>query len=492
MSQDVLDEFVDASEMAQAVANRSVSPVDLVEATFDRIDRYNDALNVVVFADPEGARERARQAEQAVIAKDPLGPLHGVPTLMKDLFDFYPGWPTTFGGIPVFKDNRTEMMCGFADRMTRAGANIVGKTNSPIHGFRGTCDNPLFGPTRNPFNLDLNAGGSSGSVAAVAAGIVPFAEGSDAGGSIRIPAAWSGTVGLKATFGLFPMMVRPNGFTAMMPFIAEGTLTRTVADAALTASVMAEYNPRDPLSMPAMIDWSLDALPNPKDIRIGYCPDFAGIPVEPQILVSIEAALNKAADAGMTIETVSVPMPAHHLELSDAWCRLLANHDFFDGVKAAGIDLLKDYRDDFPPEYLRWLDADETRTTRDVARDQMLRTGVLDAIEDAIDPYDAIITPTTGCMPVPNTDDGNTLGPSSINGEPVDNLLGWAHTYPLNMSGHPGVSIPSGLSNDGIPIGMQIIGRRFADGDILRIAARFEQINPWANFYTSLDPRLTA
>ena len=243
--------YTSATELARRVRSGEVSAAELVEATIERIEQRNPDLNAVVYKGYDDARRAASAADDAVRAGDPLGPLHGVPTLMKDLFDFKPGWKSTFGGIPTLADQVIDAYCVFAERVEAAGAIIVGKTNSPVMGMRGTCDNPLFGPSRNPFDTSKNTGGSSGgSAAAVADGFVPFAEGSDAGGSIRIPAAWCGVYGFKPSWGRVPVPVRPNAFAGTDPFVAEGPITRTVEDAALVLSALAGYDSRDPYALP--------------------------------------------------------------------------------------------------------------------------------------------------------------------------------------------------------------------------------------------------
>ena len=173
-----------------------------------------------------------------------------MPSAIKDLFDFKPGWPFTFGGVRAMSDCVARWHCVFAERIEKAGAILLGKTNSPTMGLRGTCDNYLFGPTRNPFDVRKNSGGSSGgSAAAVADGLVPFAEGTDAGGSIRIPAAWCNVVGFKASFGRVPVVMRPNAFAGDTPFVFEGPISRSVEDAALALTALAGYDPRDPFSI---------------------------------------------------------------------------------------------------------------------------------------------------------------------------------------------------------------------------------------------------
>ena len=242
--------WMSATEMAAQVRSKAVSPVELVDQTIALIEARNPSLNAFVHCGFDDARKAAKRAEDQVMKGEPIGPLHGVPTALKDLFAFKPGWPSTFGGIRAFKNATTNLSCSFAERIEAAGAIIMGMTNSPIMGFRGTCDNYLFGPTGTPFDPSRNSGGSSGgSAAAVADGMLPFAEGTDGGGSIRIPAAWCGTYGYKASFGRIPVVARPNAFGGTRPFIFEGPITRTVEDAALALNALAGYHPGDPYSL---------------------------------------------------------------------------------------------------------------------------------------------------------------------------------------------------------------------------------------------------
>ena len=207
-----------ATDLAQLIRDREVSPVELTDQVIERIEERNPSLNAFVFKGYDDARRAAADAERAVVSGAELGPLHGLPTALKDLFDFKPGWKATFGGLPVLADNVIDAYCVFAERVEKAGAIIVGKTNSPVMGFRGACDNYLFGPTRNPFDTSKNSGGSSGgSAAAVADGLLPFAEGSDGGGSIRIPAAWCGIYGFKPSWGRVPVVLRPDAFAGNQP-----------------------------------------------------------------------------------------------------------------------------------------------------------------------------------------------------------------------------------------------------------------------------------
>jgi amidase len=249
--------YLDLEEIVFRIRRRELSPVDVVDAFISRIEARNPSLNAFVYRGFDEARAKARDAESALMDGQPLKPLHGVPVAMKDLFDFKPGWISTFGGIRAMRNNTVNFYCAFAERIEQAGAIILGKTNSPIMGFRGTCDNYLFGPTRNPFNMKKNTGGSSGgSAAAVADGLLPLAEGTDGGGSIRIPASWCNVYGYKASFGRVPCLIRPNAFGADTPFIFEGPITRTVQDAAIALDALSGYHSGDPYSLDEATNFS--------------------------------------------------------------------------------------------------------------------------------------------------------------------------------------------------------------------------------------------
>lgn len=485
-------ESMTATQMARSVRDGEVSPVELVEACVDRIEQRNPSLNAFVYKGFDEARERARAAEAAVTNGGELGPLHGVPTAIKDLFDFKPGWPATFGGIRALRDFTLDARCAYAERVEDAGAIIMGKTNSPVMGFRGTCDNYLFGPSRNPFDTVKNTGGSSGgSAAAVADGLVPIAEGTDGGGSIRIPASWCGVYGYKASFGRVPFLARPNAFGGTDPFLFEGTLTRTVEDAALGMTALAGYHPGDPLSLDADVDF-LGALRLPVEgMRIGYTADYDVFPIDARVASVVGSAVAAFEQAGAHVEEISLGITRDQRELSDLWCRLIMpiNIQTFEAFKEGGLDVLGDHPDDLPPEYRRWLDVGYSMSALEFVRDQEMRTEVYDAIQGVFADYDLVVGPTLACLPVDNADDGNTVGPTEINGVEVDPLIGWCPTYLFNYTGHPAASIPAGMSDDGLPVGMQIIGRRYADIDVLAASATFEQLRPWADTYARLSAR---
>ena len=483
--------YVSAADLAERIRRKEISAVELMTATIQRIKKRNPSLNAFVFTDFDQAMERAKAADEAVASGATLGPLHGVPTAMKDLFDFKPGWPSTFGGIRALRNQVIDAYCPYAERMERAGAILVGKTNSPIMGLRGIADNYLFGPTHNPFDLSRNPGGSSGgSAAAVADGLVPIAEGTDAGGSIRIPAAWCNVYGYRASWGRVAFTGRPNAFAGLTPFVFEGTLTRTVEDAAIGLQILAGPDSRDPFSLSSTPDFRAGLAQSLKGRKVAYSPDFDVFPIESAVADVVGEAVRGFVDAGATVETVKVGIKRSQKELSDLWNRMIMplNISGLEGLKAGGIDLMKDHPDDLPPEYRHWIEIGYGLSAMDVWNDMVMRTEVYDAIESVLQRYDFLVSPTLACLPVKNANDGNTLGPTQINGEKVDPLIGWCLTYLTNFSGHPSASIPAGLSG-GLPVGMHIAGRREADVDVLAASAAFERVRPWADAYRICQER---
>lgn len=472
------------TDLARLIATRELSPVEVLEDTLRTIDRWNPSINAFVFLDPDGAREAAKEAERQVMSGESLGLLHGIPSALKDLFDFNPGWPSTFGGIRALRDHRTQLQCVYAERMKASGAILVGKTNSPVMGFRGTCDNPLFGPTSTPFDLTRNSGGSSGgSASAVASGLLGIAEGTDGGGSIRIPAAWCNVVGFKPSFGRVPFVSRPNGFSGTNPFLFEGAITRSVADAALGLQALCGPDPRDPFSSRDDVDFLKPLGRSIRGLRVAYSPDLGVYPVDHEVAEVVASAVRAFEDAGAHVDESPVCLPYDQHALSDLWCRLIGTPDPLVALKAEGIDLLGEHRSDLPEEYLRWVEGAFDRTILEVSSDQEIRTAVFDAIQAVFETADILVTPTLGCLPVPNATDGNTLGPTQINGVDVDPCIGWCLTYVFNFTGHPAVSVPAGLSSGGLPVGLQIVGRMGDDATVIAAASAFEHARPWSEHF---------
>lgn len=475
-----------AVELAGAYADGQLSPVEVMDETLRRIEVREPSLNAIVYRGFDEAMESARKAEESLSQGKPGGPLLGVPVLMKDLFDFKPGWPATFGGIPAMADFSIDGFCVWAERMEAAGAIIIGKGNSPAMGFRGACDNYLFGPTRNPFDTSKNSGGSSGgSAASVADGLVPIAEGTDGGGSIRIPAAWCGVFGYQPSAGRVPTVLRPNGFAGVSPFVYEGPITRNVEDAALAMNALAGPHPGDPFSALDKPDFLSSIHQSIEGWTIAYSPDLGVYPVEPEIAEVVEEAVRAFEEAGATVVEVDIDIDIDQKELADLWCRLIMplSLDAFSNLKEGGLDILGEHRSDLPPEFLRWADHVASMSAMEYFNDNSLRTQVYDALQTVLGgDHRILVSPTLACMPVENLTNGETRGPSLIEGIEVDPLIGWCMTYFTNYTGYPAASVPAGLSN-GLPVGMQVIGGRAADLDVFAASAAFERARPWDYIY---------
>lgn len=479
--------FAPASELAERIKRRELSPVEVVAAFLDRIESRNHLTNAYVTLLADEAQQRAARAEKAVVDGETIGPLHGVPVAIKDLSDYKAGVRNTFGSRPLanYVPDKTAI---YVERLESAGAIVLGKTNTPEFGIKGTTDNLLFGPTSTPFDLGKNAGGSSGgSAAAVADGMAAIAQGTDGGGSVRIPASLCGVYGIKATFGRVPVASRPDAFSWHTPFIDVGPLARTVEDAALGLSVMAGTYTRDPHTLPSDGTDYLAATRRSVDgLKIAYSPDFDVFPVEKEVGEVVAEAAYAFESVGAQVSEVSLGLKHSQAELCEVWMREIAVRcaATAENFKNEGlVDLLGDHHEELTPEFARMLEEGNAMGAVDYKMDDLMRTEVLDTLEDLFDQYDLLVTPTLAVPPFDNAKDGSTVGPSEVNGQEVDPLLGWCLTYLTNFTGHPSASVPAGFTKDGLPIGMQIVGRRFEDEIVLAASAAFGRVRPWHKSY---------
>lgn len=476
--------YTSATELAAKIRRQEVSPVDVVDAFFERIDERNDEINAYVTLLEEEAREQARQAERDIESGNVQGPLHGVPVAIKDLLGFKKGVRHTFGAKPL-EDFVPDEDAIVVKRLEDAGAIVLGKTNTPEFGHKGTTDNFLFGATGTPFDPEKTAGGSSGgSCAALADGLAPIATGSDAGGSCRIPASACGVVGFSPSFVRIPHKHRPDAFGSEPPFFQLGPLARTVEDAALMLDVIAGPHPRDPFALPddgteyrAATQRSID------DYTIGYSPDLDAFPIDERVAEIVEDATTKLEQTGATVEEVELGHGYTNEELLDAWGAgwvvLLAALAENMKEEPFNVDLLDEHRDDIQPELVEMMEDGQEMNAVDFRRANVVRTDFLDAIEDKLDTYDVLIAPTISVPPF----DKEMFGPDEVAGEEIDEFGGWLLTYPFNMIGTPVASIPAGFTDDNLPVGMQVIGRRYADETVLAVSAASERVNPWKHAY---------
>ena len=466
-----------AVDLISLYRQREASPVEVVHAYLERIERLNPSINAYVTVLAQQSLDRARQIEARMARGIDCGPLAGVPVALKDLHDLKAGVRNTFG-CAALADFVPPTSSRSVQRLEAAGAIVLGKTNTSELGHKAITDNPLFGPTRNPWALDRNAGGSSGgSAAAVAAGLACVATGSDGAGSIRVPASFCGVVGMKPTQGTVPSVSRPNAFRGGYPMAQSGPLTRSAADAALVLATISGFDPRDPLSLPSPSTPRFDREPPPGPLRIAVSGDLGTFPVDPEMRAAVEAAALALSEDGDLVELVDINLHHDQQELSAVMLRAVGvvMAGVVDDLLAMGIDVLST-SDSCAPSTLVAL-VREAREVRAVAlgHDHRLRTAVLDAMEDVFDSYDVLLTPTTCVLPFANGARGQTSGPAVVMGVPVEPLLGWSLAYPFNLTGHPAASVPVGVSREGLPIGAQIVSRRGADGIVLVAAQHLER-----------------
>ncbi|MBI2218823.1 MAG: amidase [Candidatus Rokubacteria bacterium] len=457
--------WLPATELASLIRKKKLSPVEIVNAVLDRIDKLNPRLNAYCTLAAEDARRQARLAERAVTRRSAtLGPLHGVPFSVKDLV-ITRGVLTTFG-TPLYRDNVPAEDAPMVARMKAAGGIMIGKTNTPTLGWIGATHNLLFGPTRNPWDPETTPGGSSGGAsAAVAAGLGPLAIGTDGGGSIRIPASFAGIFGHKPSFGRIP--VYP--WSAAWSLSHIGPMTRTVADAALVMNVCAGPEERDPGSLPAeRVDY-VKALKGDLDgVRIAWSVDlgFADA-VDPEVAASCAKATRAFREAGARVEEVKPRWPSPR----DAW------HTIFCGGIATRLAPYRERRQEIEPglwEIVEWYLRQPPTAYLQAWFDRLAWWQHPRAF---FEKYELLLTPTIACPPFAVGLDN----PPEIAGRAVP-PYGWIpFTYPFNLTGQPAASVPCGFTKSGLPIGLQIVGRRFDDATVLRASAAFERARPWAD-----------
>ncbi|MCR5209703.1 MAG: amidase [Lachnospiraceae bacterium] len=478
----MLLERLSGVELGKEVSAGHITPTEVIDYFAERIEKRNPGINAFVYTKFDEARVEAQKLEERMAHGESIGPLAAVPVGLKDFLPSKKGWTNSHGGVKslIMEDTADSV---FYDAAVRAGAIAVGKTNAPAFAFRGTCDNKLYGPTRNPFNTDYNSGGSSGgSASAVADGLVPIAEGSDGGGSIRIPSAWCSCFGFKASVGTIPSVCRPDGWMATHPYCFNGAITKTVLDSAVMLNHMAYYDPRDPLSLDRDRRDFTELMKRPiKDWKIAFTADFDIFTVDPEVEAVVEAAAHRLEEAGAVVEKVHFGFKHSQDDFAKLWCRSICIDTAIDMElwKKEGFDLVRDHRDELPEEFIYWNEEALRSSIMDYRYFNELRTEILDEQQNIFEKYDIIVSPVTICPPVKNVADGNTKGPEMLNGRAIEPLIGFCETFFENFTGNPAASVPAGLTESGLPVGMQIIGKRFMDEDVFAVAHAYEEISPW-------------
>lgn len=452
----------DASSLADAVRRGEVKAADALEASLQAIEKSQ--LNALTYLDADGARRQVDEIDRRIARGEDPGPFAGVPLLVKDVEDAA-GMPTSHGSI-VFKDNIAENDCTHVARLRAAGCVIVGKSATSEFGFVAYTSTKLHGTTRNPWNLERTpAGSSGGSAAAVAGGLVPAATGGDGGGSIRLPAAYTGLVGMKGTFGRIPRGPRaPIGQLAAV----KGTTARSVRDAARWYDVTCGYDPRDQFSLPQQDGWEANlGKREVKGLRVAVSPNLGNAVVHPEVVrVVSEAADVLIEAAGLKRVDIDVNVPENGL----AWARA--------GLPSLIADLgdyWPDCKEDLTPEIAFAMEAAPMYRAWHGAQVEKFRIQMNEALADLFEQTDIILSATSPMEPFA----AEGPMPYQVGEVSVSPYNAGALTIPANLSGYPAISIPAGLSSNGLPIGLQAYSRRHQDALLFDLALALEKARPW-------------
>jgi Asp-tRNA(Asn)/Glu-tRNA(Gln) amidotransferase A subunit family amidase len=456
--------FTPATVLRERILNRELSILEVTEAVLRRIEDKDDKVHAMVTVDADGALRHARDADALLAKGEVIGPLHGIPVTIKDLFPTK-GLRTTYG--TKFMENYVPDFDDVASgRLREAGAIIVGKTNTPAWGHKDMCDNLIMEPTRNPWKLDRTSGASSGGAgSAAAAGFGPLALGSDGAGSIRIPAALCGVYGMKPSFGRVPFW--PSGdYWSSRSHI--GPMTRTVRDAALMLSVMAGPDQRDPLSIdndpPNYLDYCHGSL---KGMRIAWSSDFGYAPVDKEIREKTAKAMRVFEELGADI-----------LETNPIWDN---PHDWHAVIYRAGIASKHGQKLQDKPEWIDeslayLIEQGQRISTETLLKAHTARATFYDQAREFMRDYDLLVCPS---MPLGAwAYDGH---PGRAEGEEIPQRGGgrWPLMFPFNVLGWPAASLPCGFTSEGLPVGLQVIAPWHRDDRCIQASAAFEQARPW-------------
>jgi aspartyl-tRNA(Asn)/glutamyl-tRNA(Gln) amidotransferase subunit A len=468
--------YFSAESLAAAIRVRQVSPVEAVKNCLSRIERMQPLLNAFITVCAEQALVDAREAERAVMQGRALGPLHGVPFSVKDLVATR-GVRTTYGSL-IYKDHVPERDAVAVARLKAAGAILIGKTTTPEFGQKGLTEAPLFGRTRNAWRADRTSGGSSGGAAvALAAGLGPLAVGTDGGGSTRIPAACNGVVGFKQSIGVVPSDTADDGF-GNISYVTP--MARTVFDCALMLDVMAGPHAGDPLTQNRPSGGYAAAARGERDLRgarIAWRTTLGNRKVAAETLRLCESAARAFGELGATV----IEAPDDFRNSEELW--LVVNGSY---RLAQYGHHLPAHRALMDPTLVAQLDRAANYSAQELYRAIFQRTTLYRQVQGWFETADIVITPTLARNALPLEHD--FFAPIEIDGESTDTLrrAWYPYTLPFNMTGHPALSIPCGWDSEGLPQGLQLIGRIGEDARLLHAAVLFERLRPWAQYRPSL------
>ena len=480
-------ETLSALELGQLINTKAISPTEVIEYFADRIEKRNPSINAFTYTKIDEALEDAKHLETLLATGVNCGEFAGVPVALKDFLPSKKGWTNSHGGVKplVAIDNADSEFYRAANEM---GAIAVGKTNAPAFGFSGACGNKMYGDTKNPFDTTRTSGGSSGgTAAAVADGLILLGEGGDAGGSIRIPSSWCNLFGFKSSLGTVPSYCRPDGWTATHPYCFNGALTKTVADSAAIMNHMARYNPRDPISLPINANKNfLELMLQPiAGKRIAFTYDFNLFQVDPEVAHAVYDAAMRLQEAGAIIEPVEFHFNHTAEEIMHCWAWSISLDSTLDinMWKSQGLDLIGDYADELPPEFIEFYHESSKYDINYMRTFNEIRTDILDNFEDKLEVYDAIISPVAVCNPMPLSWGGKVKEIGGVAVDPKHSFINFAETPLVNFVGYPAASVPAGFTKSNLPVGMHVIGKQYHDEDVFAIAKTFEDIQPWRQNY---------
>jgi Asp-tRNA(Asn)/Glu-tRNA(Gln) amidotransferase A subunit family amidase len=457
-----------AQEIRDGIVGRDISASEVMAATLSRMEALEPTLNAFVTPTPEWAMEAAREADRLLAEGGEPGALHGVPISVKDLINVG-GVRTTFGSLTM-ADNVVRDDAPSVERARAAGACVIGKTTTTEFGCKaGGGDSPLSGVTRNAWDPSKTTGGSSaGAATSVAAGVTPFALGTDGGGSIRIPSSLCGVYGIKAQYGRVPVF--PTSATPTLGHV--GPISRTVRDAALLLGVISGFDARDPASVSAPVPDYLAACEAPVDgMRVAWSPTLGYAKPTPEVLEVTEHAVRALENLGVSVDLVEEVL-ADPVEL---W-----NAEFFAGAGTRLKDALQNSRELLDPAVADVLDGALGATVGDYYEKVFARYELRERVRRFFERYDLLLTPT---LPVPAFEAGVNVPPEL----PDRNVVSWVYyTYPFNLTGNPAASVPCGFTAEGLPVGLQVVAGTNREADVLRLSAAFEAAQPWADSYPGL------
>jgi aspartyl-tRNA(Asn)/glutamyl-tRNA(Gln) amidotransferase subunit A len=469
---------MDAVTLVGKMRAGDLSPVEVTEAALRRMERLEPQLHAFCTPTPELARAIARQVEKDIRAGREVGPLAGVPVGIKDLVATK-GVLTTSGSI-AYQDFVPDEDDVAVERLKAAGAIMLGKTNTPEFGYSAVGHNAIFRTTRNPWNTAMTPGGSSsGSGVAVASGMCPVALGTDGGGSVRIPAAYCGIYGMKPSMGRVPLYPgcrdeRYPGVSGWESLEHIGSLSRTVADGALMLSVLAGPDDRDRHSLPAAdFDWLQCLEGGIRGLKVAYSADWGYAAVEPAVRAIVGAAVKVfESDLGCVVEEADPGWD----DPFNAFAALMVLESDLKGMRR----MIEQHGDRMSPHLVDLMR--HPWTAEDLTDAVMARKAVVNKMWRFMRNYDLLLTPTLACPPFPV----HMQGPERIDGRMVAPARWISFTFPLNMTGQPAASVPAGWTGDGLPVGLQIIGRHLDDPTVLRASAAFEAARPWRDRWPPL------